>query len=92
MVKKADSVLLQPSCVSRAAKLRVPKKYGPTVRYKDFRMMPLPVAFDRAGYANGCLKNRASAEKLCILLSVVCCQVHKASDSSVFVDLEHFGI
>ena len=29
--------------------------------------MPLPVAFDRAGYANGCLKNRASAEKLCIL-------------------------
>ena len=30
-------------------------------------MMPLPVAFDRAGYANGCLKNRASAEKLCIL-------------------------
>ena len=30
-------------------------------------MMPLPVAFERANYANGCFKNRASAEKLCIL-------------------------
>ena len=55
-------------------------------------MMPLPVAFERANYANGCFKNRASAEKLCILLSVLCCQAHTASDSTVSAVLEHFGI
>ena len=62
------------------------------VRNPGYRMMPSSVALERADYANGCFKNHASAEKLCILLSVLCCQAHKASDSTVSAVLGHFGI
>ena len=64
----------------------------PLVRCKHRRTVPLSVALERADYANGCFKNQASAEKLCILLSVLCCQAHTASDSTVSAVLEHFGI
>ena len=69
--------LLQPSCVSRAAKLRVPKKYAPTVRYKEFQMMPLPVAFDRVNCANGCFKNRASQRSFASSSIMLRRQAHK---------------
>ena len=39
----------------------------PLVRCKHRRTVPLSVALERADYANGCFKNQASAEKLCIL-------------------------